>query len=272
LIRSVEKALERVEPSPRGHEATVVAVHEARKDFKKVRAALRLLREMLGDEAYRETNFAFRDAARPLTRVRDAQMLVATLDGVVADDPLAAPMREALLENERELSERVLRHDHAFAVVRDFARRALEAERLRPASGDALGLAHGLRRVYRNARRAFARANENPSVENLHEWRKQTKYLWHALRLMEASEELSDAAHELSRVLGDDHDLAVLRRALAADPTTFGGHARLKALFARIDAKRLELEQRAFALGQLLFAVAPAAFAARAENVAAGAA
>src|ERR1019366_5884992 len=51
-------------------------VPEVRKCFKRVRAALRLVREDLGDDAYREENWCLRDAARPLTEVRDAEMLV----------------------------------------------------------------------------------------------------------------------------------------------------------------------------------------------------
>src|SRR4051794_28254839 len=56
------------------------AVHDARKRLKEVRAALRLLREALGSRTYRQENACFRDAARPLSEVRDAKVLVSTLD------------------------------------------------------------------------------------------------------------------------------------------------------------------------------------------------
>src|ERR1019366_10185548 len=56
------------------------AIAEVRKCFKRVRAALRLVREELGDELYHEENWSFRDAARPLTRVRDAVVLVEIAD------------------------------------------------------------------------------------------------------------------------------------------------------------------------------------------------
>ncbi len=78
------------------------AVHDVRKGFKKVRAALRLAREELGDETYRAENYAFRDAARPLTEVRDAQMLVETFDKLTkalageVDAPAIAKVRDAL--------------------------------------------------------------------------------------------------------------------------------------------------------------------------------
>ena len=44
------------------------AVHEARKDTKKLRSVLRLVRESLGDSNYRRENNRFRDAARNLGR------------------------------------------------------------------------------------------------------------------------------------------------------------------------------------------------------------
>jgi CHAD domain-containing protein len=55
-------------------------VHEVRKQLKKVRAALRLLRKALGSRIYDHENAFFRDVARPLTEVRDAKILIDTLD------------------------------------------------------------------------------------------------------------------------------------------------------------------------------------------------
>src|ERR671917_266737 len=55
------------------------AVHEARKDMKKLRALLRLLRGELGDRVRARENAAFRDAARELAGVRDADVMLETL-------------------------------------------------------------------------------------------------------------------------------------------------------------------------------------------------
>src|SRR3712207_5368852 len=55
------------------------AVHEARKDMKKLRALLRLLRGELGDRVRARENAAFRDTARHLSGVRDADVMLATL-------------------------------------------------------------------------------------------------------------------------------------------------------------------------------------------------
>jgi len=55
------------------------AVHEARKDMKKLRALLRLVRGEIGDEVYAEENARFRDTARQLSGVRDADVMILTL-------------------------------------------------------------------------------------------------------------------------------------------------------------------------------------------------
>lgn len=75
-------------------------------------------------------------------------------------------------------------------------------------------------------------------------------------------------AHELSQVLGDEHDLVVLRRTLAVDPQKYGGHAALEALFARIDQRREALRRRAFVLAKELYSVPPKAFTSRLEGYA----
>jgi CHAD domain-containing protein len=54
-------------------------VHTARKALKKARAWLRLLRAGTGQRTFREQNRALRDAARPLSEGRDAQVLIDTL-------------------------------------------------------------------------------------------------------------------------------------------------------------------------------------------------
>src|SRR6185437_5167365 len=58
-------------------------VHEARKHLKRARATLRLLRPALGDSVYARENMTLRDAARPLSRIRDGKALLDTLDMVM---------------------------------------------------------------------------------------------------------------------------------------------------------------------------------------------
>jgi CHAD domain-containing protein len=281
VSRQIEKALKHLgakgKPRQRGASQNE-AVHEVRKCFKRVRAALRLVRDDIGDDVYREENWCFRDAARPLTEVRDAEVLVEIVDRLTqqfseAIEPGAlARIREALLANQQDVTRRVLDDGKAFAAVEQAAARALaRLANWRIERADWAALESGIRRVYRKGHRALALAAENSSVENLHEWRKQAMYLWHQLQLLEGAwtdseKELVERTHQLSTLLGEDHDLAVFRETLAADPLAYGGHRILKDLFAVIDRQRQDLERQAFDLGQELYKDSPKAFTSRIES------
>src|SRR5205807_1138854 len=165
--------------------------HDARKRFKKIRAALRLWRDALRPKDYRRENLCFRDAARPLTEVRDAAVLLEALDGLARAYPGEAPAGELdrargfLTERRNATRRRVLQEGRALEDIAKAVGEAiprLKALKVRGKGWDALE--GGLRRVYRAGRKAFAAAREAPTVENLHEWRKQAKYLWHALEIL----------------------------------------------------------------------------------------
>src|ERR1700728_4201356 len=64
-----------------------VAVHRARKEIKKSRAALRLLRAALPEATYRREDAALRGAARTLNAARDARVLVRTLESLCRRSP-----------------------------------------------------------------------------------------------------------------------------------------------------------------------------------------
>ena len=75
------------------------AVHEARKDMKKLRALLRLVYAELGKEAFARENACFRDAARELAGARDADVMLATLKAL--ERPVAHPRARSLEHGDR---------------------------------------------------------------------------------------------------------------------------------------------------------------------------
>jgi CHAD domain-containing protein len=251
------------------------AVHEARKCFKKVRALLRLVRPMIGEKRYRTENTCFRDAGRPLTEVRDAKVLIQTLDKLAEHfkEHLAGRSfghaRQALQDNLRAVRKRVLDEQNAFAVVAEAVRQALG--RLKswtnlPNRWATVG--NGLEAVYRRATEAYGDASSDTTVENLHEWRKQAKYLRYQLEVLrqlwtERMEELASEANWMSDLLGDDHDLAVLRQMMMEDSGRLGDQGDREVLQALIDRCRTELEQEAMLLGSRFFQDSPRSFTRR---------
>ena len=125
----------------------------------------------------------------------------------------------------------------------------------------------GLQRAYARGRRRYREAREDPSDERLHELRKRSKDLWYHLRLLrrgwpEVIETTADEAHELSDLLGDDHDLVVLGADLehGFEPLTDGQREHLRKL---IEARRGELQEQSFALAERIFAEKPKRFVKR---------
>lgn len=237
------------------------AVHEARKDLKKLRALLRLARGELGETSFTRENTVFRDAGRELAAARDSDVMLDTLKTLDLPAGLGWDLRKAI-QAQRARNGDGNRHVAASAVVAMLrgARGRVDAWPLERDSFDALR--SGLERTYRRGRRDFKAVQGNPSVEGLHEWRKRVKELWYHHTLLRplwppVMQAVGDQAHELADRLGDDHDLAVLadwiREHAGADPE----------FFEAVDRRRAELQAEAMTLGARLYADKPSAYVRR---------
>src|SRR5262245_6651538 len=92
--RMLRRHLDKVREALHGEQPLADAdVHTIRKRLKKVRAALRLLRPALDSHTYARENAVFRDAARPFSTVRDAKVLLDTLEQLA---PCCGPEAMAL--------------------------------------------------------------------------------------------------------------------------------------------------------------------------------
>jgi CHAD domain-containing protein len=245
------------------------AVHNARKDIKKLRALLRLVRGELGKGVYQRESACLREAAAALAGLRDADVMVATLEGLELDEPIAGPLRQAL-EGHRLRTGGGSREQAAAEAIE-----LLGTMRARiddwPLENDSFeALEPGLRRMYRRGRREWRAMSSEPSVEGLHEWRKRTKELWYHHELLRplwkpVMKAVGDEAHELSDRLGDDHDLAVLLEWARehAEPAP--------ELVGAVESRRRKLQEEAFELGARLYADRPKVFIRRLERLYEGA-
>ena len=104
-----------------------------------------------------------------------------------------------------------------------------------------------------------------PTVSFLHEWRKQAKYLYLQLELLEplygaAAWHLAKQLHTLSDELGEDHDLALLRINVAAHQDDFDSERGASDLAKVIERSRAALQKRALHRGTRLYQREPASF------------
>ena len=245
-------------------------IHAARKDLKKLRAAVRLLRRELGDDLYRAENERYREAGHLLSASRDAEVRVETLEELRERSPgeLAAADVSAWLDElrrERDLALAAVREHGAQSIAAalemvEEGRARIAAWPLRTDSWKLVGL--GVDRAYRRGRREMRRAARDPSGPNMHQWRKRAKDLWYQLRILrdarpKALRESLEQADELAGVLGDHHDLTLLRDDLLRRDLPLAARP---ALVEAIAERQAELAATAFELGERLYARKPKAF------------
>ncbi|MEZ6097799.1 MAG: CHAD domain-containing protein [Pirellulaceae bacterium] len=242
-------------------------VHQVRKRCKKLRGLIRLVRPEFND--YQRENEFFRDAARELSYVRDAQSIIECFDGLLGhfhdqiEQDAFVPVRDELAERRQKIADDKVgldnKLDEFLAKMREARGRAAKWK----VNDDGFSAVEGgLAKTYRRGRKALRSAYEKPSRENFHEWRKRIKYHWYHARLLrriwpDMMNLWRGATDELSDLLGDDHDLAVFRQTLLDDPDRFGSESDLQVLIGLIDRRRAELLAKARPLGERLLAEKP---------------
>lgn len=247
------------------------AVHDTRKRFKKLRAVFRLVRGDLGRKGYREADILLRDAGRGLSGLRDAQVLVDTLEALTkrfTDETYQPAFEEA---HKALLARQQLTEAQGNLVTEEVAVKVatLEARIAHWGVGDTWdSVEPNLGKVYVRGLEAFKEAYMHPSDESFHEWRKGVKDLWYHLRILnplwpKVMKELAAQASTLADLLGNEHDLAVLSQTLAAEPETFGGTNEVDTIQKLIDTRRAEIRAEARLLGLRLYADKPKRFTQR---------
>lgn len=204
------------------------AVHEARKALKRLRTLIRLSQGVSDDKRFRRENVILRDVGRALSDTRDVQVLLDTLDGLIARyaeqlrQGTWSRLREALAAATAQPPVIEIAAGGSLVEVLSDARERVVTWPL-PQDAGPTALADGFERVYRRGRRALRAARSTPSPETLHELRKRAKDLWHTAQLLESvcpepMDQLKREAHRLSDLLGEDHDLTILREHACRQP------------------------------------------------------
>jgi CHAD domain-containing protein len=264
IIRGkVDTGIDHIDSDMDRHET----VHEVRKRCKEVRAALRLVRGVL--PTYSSENAHYRDAARRVSDIRDAQALIETFDDHVTP---AVETRDALDEGTMsEIRSTLVDRRETMAMDQDLDGR-LEAVRADLVEGrervDDLpiategfdAVAGGLRKSYKRARNRMDEAYEDPEMERFHEWRKRVKYHRYHSRLLRSvwvgpMKARRSELKTLSDLIGDEHDLAVFLETMESEEL-FDSATR-ESLEQVIMARRSELQREGRPIGERLFTEEP---------------
>lgn len=201
------------------------AVHETRKAIKRLRAMLRAMEGQLEARELEREHALLRDTARRLSGARDAEVTLATLDGLLKRHARELKGRRDVRALREDLDERRTRASRqtvgdpalriaALGELHAFRRRAA-AWRLPERAGFEL-VEEGLERVHRQGRRRFARAGRAGAKRRtraMHEWRKRVKDLRHAVEMLERPDLLGQ--RRLAAIAGDGAGARRHRRAAA---------------------------------------------------------
>jgi len=244
------------------------AVHTARKHLKGARAGLRLLRKIVGDRRYASANGKLRDAARPLSRVRDATVLIQTTEELFTEElnpgvrRLLAHLQQSLKYEHHALRGQL--HDGSLKpVLATLAR--VERDIARWSLGDIKdGMIEDIQRQYRKSRNAMKDARHEQTDDALHEARKQAKYLANALEVLGVIgarhvAKPIERAKALGEDLGLDHDLVLIEAKLSNTPQQ--QRIASATLAKALQKRRKKLQRKAFRIATRLHEQKPRAFA-----------
>lgn len=248
----------------------IEAIHSARKAIKKERALIRLARGSLSADQRSRDNARLREVARTLSGVRDADVMVQTVETLAERfaGQLPATTFSSVLDALRQSNAaRQAQADVAALAAAAAAELAELSGEINSWNLDNEGwgvIKSGLKLTYRRGRTTLRAADADPSTERLHAWRKRVKDHWYHLRLLSAvcGPIVGGAAQEadrLSDLLGEDHDLGVLAEILA-EGSPGPGAAEMDSLRPLIDRRREELQAEAWQIGRRLYVERPGLF------------
>ena len=244
------------------------AVHGARREIKKLRALFRLVRGENGRSPCRKAAKGLRRAASQLAPPRDARVMLKAFEQLTNRDAARrfSNIGRALQQNCRRETRR-FQDDRSISVAKQALRKTnRRVAGLKIQADGWQAIEPGLRQSYRRGRAAYALACQQPSPENLHAWRKRVKDFWYHLRLLcpewpaTARVRLPELK-QLGELLGEDHDLVLLKQFVAEHCAGLAGEA--KPLNQLIESCRKKIRAQVLALGGRLYAEPPAAVCAR---------
>jgi CHAD domain-containing protein len=228
------------------------AVHDIRKSLKRARASLRLLRDSRTDASYRRDNALLRDAARPLTPLRDAKILVELVHELGEESESRRRTKYRQLRRDLQRRRRRMRPQLSADLERSASKvmRVLHSRASSPLRACSVRLdpLAGFERSYKRARKAFAKARKTPRDTQLHELRKRVKDVLYQVEMLRPALEPGRAkrvrkqADAIASCLGDDHDLAVLANEIGSGTLERNRRAKLQRRADRM-AERLLREK-----------------------------
>ncbi len=275
LSEEVKAALDSLE---KPDQPTSEAIHSIRKRIKKIRALVRLVRSELKEKDFRRQNGDYRTLGQQLSPLRDATVMINTLDKLRQAQPtIVAPqvftsLQKALITQQDRAARQFFDDPTQInGVIKAFRQASQRVAGLSKRHKGFRVMAPNLKGIYQQARKALKVAIHTPSIDHFHELRKDVKTLWYHTRLLEPiwPELFKAYALELGRLgelLGDDHDYGVLAQMIDSDQLLVGNKQTKEALLQGLHGQRIQLQAQIYPLANRLLAEKADGFVKRFER------
>jgi CHAD domain-containing protein len=237
------------------------SVHEIRKCVKRIRAAIRLIKDAAGKSLYGHENYFFRDINRNLSEIRSIAVIIETLNRLGSGD--SNNDYRTSINHYSGLKDKIIyklcMQENRLMLVHEMLNEGKERTRLIPAKGINMEiLLTGFLRVYNQCLECMLTAKNEPVAANLHEWRKKIKYLYYQFQILNPVLPGDLLIYEsqldkLSEYLGTDHDLAELEDSLAGNPAVCGSKDKSCSIINKADESRQEKQKILFAIAGDIF-------------------
>jgi len=200
-----------------------ISVHEFRKNIKKIRAILRLVRSGTGKDSFRELNKKYSRIANQVALLRDDTSQIELLDKMHAEvnDPrVQYILRKARrqLVKKRQLEFTVFYQAQHHTIIREAILEMKEKALGIEIKGEPEGfILKDLHRTYRQCREEAQVPGLLYEAGSYHDWRKQEKYLMYQMMILRNIEpdyfrEYIGELNKLSDYLGNLHDLDLFKQ------------------------------------------------------------
>jgi CHAD domain-containing protein len=260
-----------------GEEAFGMAVHQARKTTKQLRALLRLVRSEVGEKAYRFESAEMSGISAMISAVRSSAVRVESvavlrdLYGSFLAPDTFAELSERLQSVHARQESRVMEDPVLVANVVDRFERAHDRysswptdETSREVYGRGIrdsyeAIGSGLTETFRKGRHQMVAAYQSPSPARFHQWRKRVKNFWYQMEILTPlwPEVVLGMAITLDRIgalLGQDHDLADLLETVSSRIDLCPNPVERSLLKALAEQRRSDLETASRILGRRIYA------------------
>lgn len=254
-------------------------IHSVRKRIKKIRALFRLVRKGMGPQLFAQENIRYRDMGHQLSHLRDATVMVKTLDKLASVYPGQLPseaftkVRESLLARQKEVSKAFFENENGLqnvlAAFKEAREKAPQNDLLQAIEKDSFRVFYpNMKAIYKRGAKALEVVQRQPSIDAFHELRKEVKHLWYHTRLLGPVwpgllQAYSEQLGQLGELLGDDHDLGVLAEQIASGQLTFDTQATANTFLVLVQQQRKQIQQQVYPLAQRIFSEKAEDFASR---------